>query len=58
MSDYDVIQQNKVYASNVNIAADSFTFDSIDSSVIHGNNISINAKGDISGYGKIIADKV
>ncbi|MDE7314146.1 MAG: filamentous hemagglutinin N-terminal domain-containing protein [Mucispirillum sp.] len=58
ISDYNVTQHDKIYAADLNIAAGSFTFGNSNNSVIQGNNISIIANGDISGFGKIIADKV
>lgn len=54
-----VTLQNKISAEDLNMITGSFNFENGGkNNVIQGSNISIYAKGDITGSGKIIADKV
>ena len=59
LSASNISMQNKISSSDLNIITGSFNFESGGkSNVIQGNNVSINADGDITGSGKIIADRV
>lgn len=58
LSAYNVTQQDKISAADINIITGSFNFENGGNNVIQGNNVSIYAEGDIAGSGKIIADKV
>lgn len=59
-SQYDISLKDKAIVNNLNISTKEFAFDLSDNhyGTIQGNNIVINAKNDITGYGKILADKV
>lgn len=58
LSAYNVTQQDKISAADINMITGSFNFENGGNNVIQGNNVSIYAEGDIAGSGKIIADKV
>lgn len=58
LSAYNVTQQDKISAADMNMITGSFNFENGGNNVIQGNNVSIYAEGDIAGSGKIIADKV
>lgn len=58
LSAYNVTQQDKISAADINMITGSFNFENGGNNVIQGNNVSIYAEGDIVGSGKIIADKV
>lgn len=58
LSAYNVTQQDKISAADINMITGSFNFENGGNNVIQGNNVSIYVEGDIAGSGKIIADKV
>lgn len=58
LSAYNVTQQDKISAADINMITGSFNFENGGNNVIQGNNVSIYAEGDIAGSGKIIADIV
>lgn len=58
LSGTKVTQHDRISVSTLNMVTNGFNFELGNGSVIQGNNVSIFANGDITGFCKIIADKV